>query len=138
VVHCGAYLLLKVLHQGCLIQTQNIRRLRMLVVLFRSKLTPEAGQDYNAMSEELHSLVKDNPGFVDVKHFAAEDGERLTVVWFKDEESLRAWRQLPRHREAQMTGRQKWYEYYKMDVANIVRTIEFQKEEQLKEITVGD
>jgi heme-degrading monooxygenase HmoA len=99
----------------------------MLVVLFRSKLTPEAGEDYNDMSEELHSLVRDNPGFVDVKHFKAEDGERLTVVWFKDKDSLRDWKMLPRHLEAQKTGRKKWYEYYKMDVATIDRAITFER-----------
>jgi heme-degrading monooxygenase HmoA len=99
----------------------------MLVVLFRSKLTPEAGEDYNTMSEEMHSLVRANPGFVDVKHFKAEDGERLTVVWFKDEESLREWRMLPRHREAQSTGRKKWYEYYKMEVATIERVTSFER-----------
>ena len=105
----------------------------MLVILFRSKLTPEAGEDYNAMSDELHSLVRENPGFVDVKHFKAEDGERLTVVWFKDKDSLRAWRQLPRHREAQMTGRGKWYEYYKMEVATIERVTEFEKQRHAAE-----
>lgn len=99
----------------------------MLVILFRSKLTAEAGEDYNAMSEELHSLIKENPGFLDVKHYQAEDGERLTVVWFKDAESLRAWRQLPRRREAQATGRKKWYEYYKMDVATIDRVSNYER-----------
>lgn len=99
----------------------------MLVILFRSKLTPEAGEDYNAMSDEMHLLVRENPGFVDVKHYKSEDGERLTVAWFKDKEFLRAWRELPRHREAQSTGRKRWYEYYKMDVATIERTTEFEK-----------
>jgi heme-degrading monooxygenase HmoA len=106
----------------------------MLVILFRSKLTPEAGQDYSAMSEEMHRLVRDNPGFVDVKHYTADDGERLTVAWFQDKESLRAWRELPQHREAQRTGRQKWYEYYKMDVATIERTTEFERKTHADEV----
>ena len=100
----------------------------MLVILFRSKLTAEAGEDYNAMNDELETLVRQNPGFVDVKSFKAEDGERLTVVWWKDKESLRAWRELPRHREAQATGRRKWYEYYKMEVATVERATEFARE----------
>lgn len=99
----------------------------MLVILFRSKLTPEAGEDYTAMADELSFLVQENPGFVDVKHYKAEDGERLTVVWFRDEESLREWKQLPRHREAQSTGRRKWYEYYKMEVATIDRVTSFER-----------
>jgi heme-degrading monooxygenase HmoA len=99
----------------------------MLVILFRSKLASAAGKDYDAMNDELEALVRQQPGFVAVKSFKAEDGERLTVVWWKDKESLRKWRDLPRHRVAQATGRQKWYEYYKMEVATIERTSEFEK-----------
>lgn len=99
----------------------------MLVILFRSKLTAEAGEDYRAMNEELESLVRKAPGFIDVKSFLAEDGERLTVVWWEDKESLREWRELLRHREAQSTGRQKWYQYYKMEVATVERTSSFEK-----------
>lgn len=100
----------------------------MLVILFRSKLTPEAGDDYSAMNSELESLVRQNSGFIEAKSFKADDGERLTVVWWKDDkESLRAWRELPRHREAQNTGRQKWYEYYKMEVAKIERIGDFER-----------
>ena len=85
----------------------------MLVILFRSKLTAEAGQDYQAMNDELESRVRQSPGFDEAKSFKAEDGEWLTVVWWRDKESLREWRELPRHRQAQASGREKWYEYYK-------------------------
>ena len=99
----------------------------MIVILFRSKLTPAAGDDYIAMDAELETIVRQNPGFVDVKSFKAEDGERLTVVWFRDEESLRTWREQERHRVAQKTGREKWYEYYKLEVATITRTNDFSR-----------
>jgi heme-degrading monooxygenase HmoA len=65
------------------------------------------------------------PGFIDVKAFTAEDGERLTVVWWENEETLKVWREAARHRVAQHTGRERWYEYYKMDVAEIVRSKNF-------------
>lgn len=97
----------------------------MLIIIFRSKLTAQAGEDYQAMNAEMESLVRQNPGFIDVKSYKSEDGERLTVVWWRDEESLREWRELVRHREAQKTGRAKWYEYYEMEVASVVRTSSF-------------
>ena len=77
------------------------------------------------MNAELEILVRQNPGFVDVKSYTAADGERLTVVWWRDEASLTEWRNLMRHREAQNTGRQKWYEYYNIDVATITRSRSF-------------
>jgi heme-degrading monooxygenase HmoA len=108
------------------IQTQNGET--SLVILFRSRLTDAAGADYQAMDAELGELVRQNPGFVDVKSYTAEDGERLTIVWWRDEESLAQWRNLARHREAQNTGRRKWYQYYKMEVARITRTKSFERE----------
>ena len=100
----------------------------MIVVLFRSKLVPTASTDgYDEMAEEMDDLARTMPGFVDVKSFKAEDGERLTVVWWQDEETLRAWREQARHRVAQRTGRERWYEYYKMDVAEVIRTNNFDR-----------
>jgi heme-degrading monooxygenase HmoA len=101
----------------------------MLIILFRSRLTDQAGDDYQAMNTEMEALVRQNPGFIDVKSYKAEDGERLTVVWWRDEESLREWRQHVRHRLAQDTGRKKWYEYYKMEVASVDRESAFERKE---------
>lgn len=97
------------------------------VILFRSKLTDQAGEDYQTMNAELDALVRENPGFVDVKSYTAQDGERLTLVWWRDEKSLTDWRNLMRHREAQNLGRQKWYQYYKIEVASITRSKSFER-----------
>jgi heme-degrading monooxygenase HmoA len=96
-----------------------------LIIVFRSKLTEQAGEDYQAMDAEMETLVRQNPGFIDVKSYTSADGERLTLVWWRDEESLMEWRNLMRHREAQNIGRQKWYQYYDMEVATVTRTASF-------------
>jgi heme-degrading monooxygenase HmoA len=99
----------------------------MIVVLFRSKLVdPPTG--YAEMADEMEALARTMPGFIDVKAFKADDGERLTVVWWENEETLRGWRENLRHRVAQRAGRERWYEYYKMDVAEIVRQKDFTRE----------
>jgi heme-degrading monooxygenase HmoA len=99
----------------------------MMLILFRSRLTPTAGDDYAAMAAQMDAHARTFPGFVDVKSFRAEDGERLTVVWWKDAETLAAWASDARHRVAQQTGREKWYDYYKLDVAQIVRVSNFER-----------
>jgi heme-degrading monooxygenase HmoA len=97
---------------------------RMIVVLFRSKLV-EAPDGYDAMADEMDALARTMPGFIDVKSFKADDGERLTIVWWENEETPTQWREQARHRVAQRTGRERWYEYYKMDVAEVVRSKTF-------------
>jgi heme-degrading monooxygenase HmoA len=96
-----------------------------LIILFRSKLTDQAGEDYKALDAELEILAKQNPGFIDAKAYTAADGERLTVVRWRDAESLTEWRNLGRHREAQEIGRQKWYQYYDVEVATLTRSKSF-------------
>ena len=100
----------------------------MIVVLFRSKLVPTASSDgYDEMANEMDDLARTMPGFIDVKSFKAEDGERLTLVWWQDEDTLRAWREQARHRVAQRTGRERWYEYYKLEVAEVIRANNFDR-----------
>ncbi|MFY9561672.1 MAG: antibiotic biosynthesis monooxygenase [Terriglobales bacterium] len=94
----------------------------MIIVLFRSRLTPAARKGYSEMAEQMSKLAKASPGFVAEKSFTAEDGERLTVVWWQDEDILKRWRNNTQHLVAQRVGRDKWYEYYKLEVATVIRS----------------
>ena len=96
----------------------------MLVVLFRSRLVPEPA-GYAEMAQEMLEAARGMPGFIDVKAFKAEDGERLTLVWWQDEETLRAWRTHARHLVAQRAGRERWYETYTIEVAEVIRSNRF-------------
>ena len=100
----------------------------MIVVLFRSKLV-DAPDGYAEMAQEMVTLAQTMPGFVDVKAYKSDDGERLTVVWWQDEETLKGWREQARHRVAQRLGRERWYEYYKIEVAEVVRNNSFERRE---------
>jgi len=99
----------------------------MIIIIFRVRLSPDAGKDYEAMEAELGGLVQHNPGFIDAKSYVAPDGEHLTIVWWRDEESLRAWRELPRHREAQHAARARWHDYYRVEVATVTRSSAFDR-----------
>lgn len=98
-----------------------------LAILFFSRLTDAAGDDYKAMDAELERRVRDNPGFVAAKSFTAADGERLTIVWWRDEASLAAWRGDERHALAQRTGRERWYQEYRTEVTRILRRSAFSR-----------
>jgi heme-degrading monooxygenase HmoA len=47
----------------------------MVLVLFRSKTTPAAGDDFAAMAGELVARAKTLPGFVDLSDYQAKNGE---------------------------------------------------------------
>ena len=98
----------------------------MIVVLFRSKLV-DAPEGYAEMAAEMEAIARTMPGFIDVKGYLAEDGERLTVVRWESQETMRQWREQARHRVAQRMGRERWYTYYKMEVAEVVREAAFER-----------
>lgn len=106
----------------------------MLVVLFRSKLTSNT-DGYEELAEEMLQLGREMPGFIEFKSFKAEDGERLSVAWWQDRETLAAWRTHPRHLFAQQSGKDRFYEYYKIDVAEIVRSNCFQRASDAEKIS---
>ena len=99
----------------------------MVVVVFRSRLSSEAGDDYAQMAAEMLATAKEMPGFVEFKSFKADDGERVSLVYWQDHETMAAWRNHPRHRIAQQSGRAKWYENYRIEVADVVRDNRFSR-----------
>jgi heme-degrading monooxygenase HmoA len=100
----------------------------MMLISFRSKLTPQAGADYDAMSAEMERLARASAGFIDVKAYKSDDGERLTLVWWQDAATLKQWANDVRHLQAQRMGRARWYEYYKMEVAEVTRESRFTRD----------
>jgi heme-degrading monooxygenase HmoA len=100
----------------------------MVVVLFYSRLRDDAGPDYGPMAGRMLELARAMPGFRSFKSFAAPDGERLSVIEFESEETLRAWREHPEHREAQRRGRVDFYSEYRLQSCQPLRESRFQKE----------
>jgi heme-degrading monooxygenase HmoA len=80
---------------------------------------------YYEMAARMRTLAKGMPGFISLKTFNAEDGERVSVIEFKPEETLRAWREHPEHRMAQELGRTFYYTKFQIQVCSIIRQYGF-------------
>jgi heme-degrading monooxygenase HmoA len=73
------------------------------------------------MAREMAERARAMPGFVDLRSYRGEDGERLSLIWWEDEGTMAAWRDDARHRLAQRLGREKWYAWFDLEVAHRVR-----------------
>ncbi len=98
----------------------------MYVTVFRSRLRPGVEAEYRAEAEKMLELASAMPGFSSFKTFSAEDGERVSLVEFDSEETLRAWREHPEHRRAQQLGRERFYSEYAVQVCKQVRNSKFE------------
>lgn len=96
----------------------------MFVILFKSRMSDQAGEEYDVTEEVMRQRVRALAGsdLVEVKHYTGEDGERLAVILWQGAETLEKWRHDPEHVEAQRMGREKWYSSYELTVAEVVRT----------------
>jgi len=99
----------------------------MVVILFRSRLAPDAGDEYGQTAARMLELARAMPGFVSFKWFTAGDGERLSVIEFQSEADAAAWRSHPEHVAAQRRGREKFYAEYRLQVCELVRTSDFRR-----------
>ena len=93
-----------------------------VVTVFRSRLRDDVDERYEQLDATLRERAHALGGLVDVSSFAADDGERVTIVTFKDQESHQRWATDPVHRDAQRFGRDAVYASYSIQVASCTRT----------------
>lgn len=108
----------------------------MVITLFRSRLRLEHQQEYGEWASRMHELAVKMPGFISIKTFTAEDGERVSIVEFESEETMREWREQPEHRKAQEMGRKLFYSEYRIQVCQPVRDYSFPKKTGASETSV--
>ncbi len=101
---------------------------RMVVVVFRSRLSGEAEAEYETTAARMETLASEQPGFISIKTFAAADGERVTIAEFESEESAAAWKRNGEHRAAQARGRESFYSEYRLQVCEPIRDYGFERE----------
>jgi heme-degrading monooxygenase HmoA len=96
------------------------------------ELWPAEGRadDYFALASALRAELEQIDGFISVERFQslAEPGKLLSLSFFRDEDAVRAWRNLPGHRAAQARGRSGLFADYRLRVAQVLR--EYGKEDR--------
>jgi heme-degrading monooxygenase HmoA len=89
-------------------------------VIFTSQRKP-ADEGYGAMAEKMLALALEQPGCLGAESARGESGLGITVAYFVDEASIRAWKQNGQHLDAQRRGKESWYSHYQVRVARVER-----------------
>ncbi|WP_108245771.1 antibiotic biosynthesis monooxygenase family protein [Muricauda brasiliensis] len=93
-------------------------------VIFTS-LRTDGDQGYAKMAEEMETLAKKQPGFLDIE--SARDGLGITVSYWESLEAIADWKANMDHRQAQKNGIKTWYSWYKVRICKVEREYEFNK-----------
>ncbi len=95
----------------------------MIAVIF--EVTPKhSGKDeYLEIAGKMKSQLSEVDGFISIERFQslAEPSRFLSLSFWRDEDSVKLWRDEISHREAQKKGRENLFSYYRLRVANVLR-----------------
>ncbi len=87
-------------------------------VIFSSLLQPGSAESgYSDMADTMVELAQQQPGYLGVE--SAREAIGITVSYWKDLESIKAWKANVDHLQAQKLGREKWYASYKVRIARV-------------------
>ena len=95
----------------------------MIAVIFELTPAPDRKQDYLDLAAGLSDAVKDFDGFISIERFQSiSSPERfVSLSFWRDEEAVRKWRNVQKHREAQAKGRKDVFSAYRLRVAHVLR-----------------
>lgn len=95
----------------------------MIAVIF--EVMPREGHydDYLAIAADLKPILEGMDGFISIERFQSltTPGKVLSLSFWRDEEAVKAWRNLDEHRDAQDKGRNHIFEDYRLRVAAVIR-----------------
>lgn len=86
-------------------------------VIFTSQHKGVDKEAYSQVSDRMVELAEAQPGYLGVESARSADGLGITVSYWKDLESIAAWKANAEHRSAQTRGQTKWYSEYQMRIA---------------------
>lgn len=95
----------------------------MIAVIFEVWPAEGRAHEYFQLAVSLKSDLEKIDGFVSVERFESltQKGKFLSISFWRDEEAVRAWRNLERHRVAQAKGRGGIFADYRLRVAPVLR-----------------
>ena len=95
----------------------------MFVVVFEVQPKPGREQDYLDLAASLKPALEEIDGFISVERFrsVSAPGKLVSISFWRDEASVKRWREHNRHHLAQLSGRAQIFADYRISVAEIER-----------------
>lgn len=93
---------------------------RYFAVIFTAQRSMSDENMYQLMADRMVTLAQNQPGFLGLESVRGDDGIGITVSYWRDRDAIQAWRVDTEHLVAQQMGRQEFYEWYQIRVAEVV------------------
>ena len=92
----------------------------MYVVIFRAKIS-QLDDEYHQTALRMRTLAENKYGCTEFVSLTENDDE-IALSYWEDENQIKQWKQDAEHLVAQQSGKEKWYQYYRVEVCKIERS----------------
>lgn len=108
----------------------------MIAVIFEVWPHETQRDAYFDLAAELKPLLETLDGFISVERFESltSPGKFLSLSIWRDEASVKAWRETMEHRRAQGAGRASIFADYRLRVATVIRDYGLNEREQAPQV----
>jgi len=103
----------------------------MIAVIFEVWPVQGRAGEYFDLAAELRPQLAEVDGFISIERFESitNPGKYLSLSYWRDENAIKAWRNLEQHRQAQAAGRSGIFKDYRIRVASVLRDYGMQQRE---------
>lgn len=95
--------------------------MKKYAVIFKTLRDLPVPREYLEINEKLHSLVKENKGFINIESVGDHSGRGISISYWNSLEDIKEWKEEALHLEAQKLGSQKFYKYFKVEICEVIR-----------------
>lgn len=110
----------------------------MYAVIFKTKRNLPVPADYVDMNKQLVESVSEMDDFLGVESIGNDQGEGISISYWASLEAISDWKKQSLHLDAQKQGKEKWYEYYSVEVCEILRSYDSHTNKDLTEVINTD
>lgn len=117
-------------------QSPNLPEPPYYMVSFASQRTP-GDHGHHETGAAMLELARRQPGFLGFESCRDASGFGILNSFWTDEESIRNWKAVAEHTEAQRRGQAEWYTGYQIRIALVQRAYGFEGRERASEAGAG-
>ncbi|MDC1174103.1 antibiotic biosynthesis monooxygenase [Bacteriovoracaceae bacterium] len=98
--------------------------MKHFAVIFKTQRDLPIPNEYLEINKKMVQLVTEYGGYVSIDSVMNDTGKGISISYWKSLNDIKKWKENIEHLQAQESGKTKWYDYYKVEVCEIIREYE--------------
>ena len=106
---------------------------RYFAAIFTTQRSQSGDDVYEIMASRMVALAQQQPGFLGLESVRGDDGIGITVSYWADQEAIQKWWRQAEHVSFQAMGRQEFYHWYRIRIAEVFEDRAFMADDAVVE-----